>query len=300
MNLNQLYYFRTLAELQNFTKASSKLYVSQPSLSYSMANLEKELGISLFKKKGRNVVLTNHGKEFYICVEEVLTKLEHGITKLKQTSDISKHKISIGTSSILPSDFIPKNLRTFISSFPQTNFDIFTCITNNEVITGIMNEVYDIGFCYKVETEKDLIFVPILKQEIVVLTKLDHELSKEEILMPSHLQKYPLITYRENSPLGIYIRNLFKEQKILPNIIFSFDGEVTISEMVAHNFGIGVLVNTPILRSHNLAIIPLDVKSDLPILYLAYKNHCNYSKYVKNFIHLLETSSKIIPYSRQE
>lgn len=294
MNLNQLYYFRTLAELQNFTKASAQLYVSQPSLSYSMANLEKELGVSLFIKKGRNVVLTNYGKEFYLCVEEALTKLEHGITKLKQSSDLSKHKLSIGAVPILPSEFIPKNLRTYINSFPQTNFDIFTCMTNDEVIAGIMDGVYDIGFCSKVETEKDLTFVPMLKQEIVVLTKLDHELSKEKILMPSQLQKYPLITYRENNPLGIYIRNLFKEEEILPNITFSFDVEVTISEMVAHNFGIAVLVNTPILRSYNLAIIPLEVKSDLPILYLAYKNHWNHSDCVKNFIHFLETSSKVI------
>lgn len=76
MNLNQLYYFQKLAELENYTKAASALYISQPSLSYSISNLEKELGTSLFQKRGRNVILSDDGKEFYICVEDVLSRLE--------------------------------------------------------------------------------------------------------------------------------------------------------------------------------------------------------------------------------
>lgn len=51
MTLDQLYYFKKLAELQHFTKAATELYISQPSLSRSIHNLEEELGASLFKKK---------------------------------------------------------------------------------------------------------------------------------------------------------------------------------------------------------------------------------------------------------
>ncbi len=291
MNLSQLYYFRKIAELQNFTMAAKELYISQPSLSYSIANLEKELGTSLFRKKGRNVVLTNHGKEFYMCVVEVLTKLDDGIAMLKHNIKLSTDKIDIGTIPILSGDFIPKNIRTYTLSYPQTTFDIFTCTTSKEVITGIINEVYDIGFCFQVEVDKGLIFVPILRQELVVITKVGHELSKKEKLLLSSLQEYPLITYRENNTLGICIRNLFKEQNIVPNIIFAFDEEIIISEMVAQDFGIAILVNTPILRNHNLSIIPLDVKSDFPILYLAYQKNSNHSKSIKNFIHILKANA---------
>ena len=55
MNLQQLYYFQKIAELKNYTKASEALMISQSTLSHSMANLEKELGIPLFRKKGRIV-----------------------------------------------------------------------------------------------------------------------------------------------------------------------------------------------------------------------------------------------------
>ena len=62
MNLNQLIYFASLAQLQHVTRASEKLNIAQPSLSKAIANLEQELGVDLFEKQGRNVVLTRQGK----------------------------------------------------------------------------------------------------------------------------------------------------------------------------------------------------------------------------------------------
>lgn len=75
MTLDQLYYFKKIAELQHFTKAATELFISQPSLTHSMHKLEKELGIALFQKRGRNIALTKHGKEFYKCVQLHFTKL---------------------------------------------------------------------------------------------------------------------------------------------------------------------------------------------------------------------------------
>lgn len=64
MNLQQLYYFRKLAEVQHYTEAAKALYITQPSLSDSIASLESELSVALFQKKGRNVQLTKYGENF--------------------------------------------------------------------------------------------------------------------------------------------------------------------------------------------------------------------------------------------
>lgn len=65
MNLNQLRYFVTLAHLEHYTKAAEELRISQPSLSHAISTLEKEIGTSLFRKQGRNVVLTKYGSFFW-------------------------------------------------------------------------------------------------------------------------------------------------------------------------------------------------------------------------------------------
>ena len=72
MNLQQLYYFRKLAEVQHYTEAAKALYITQPSLSDSIASLESELSVALFQKKGRNVQLTKYGEEFSQYVNQSL------------------------------------------------------------------------------------------------------------------------------------------------------------------------------------------------------------------------------------
>ena len=75
MTLNQILYFRKVARLENYHQAAEELYISQPSLSRSMAALESELGITLFEKKGRGVVLTNAGRLFLEHAEAIAEDL---------------------------------------------------------------------------------------------------------------------------------------------------------------------------------------------------------------------------------
>ena len=65
MNLNHLQYFRVLAQSEHYTHAANELNITQPSLSHAIASLEKELGIYLFEKQGRNIKLTKYGRIFY-------------------------------------------------------------------------------------------------------------------------------------------------------------------------------------------------------------------------------------------
>lgn len=71
MNLQQLEYFRELAKTQNMSKSAEKLHISQPALSGTLKALENELGISLFDRKGRTIVLNNNGSEFLKSVNTI-------------------------------------------------------------------------------------------------------------------------------------------------------------------------------------------------------------------------------------
>lgn len=67
MNLKQLYYFKRLSETEHYTEAASSLCITQPSLSHAISELEKELGVALFARQGRNVKITQNGKRFAVC-----------------------------------------------------------------------------------------------------------------------------------------------------------------------------------------------------------------------------------------
>ena len=110
MNLQQLYYFRKLAEVQHYTEAAKALYITQPSLSDSIASLEHELSVSLFQKKGRGIQLTKYGQEFYEYVNQALGILEHGIAAVREKSDSVTGTIDIGCIPTLLGDFLPNAL----------------------------------------------------------------------------------------------------------------------------------------------------------------------------------------------
>ena len=87
MNLQWLYYFNTISELEHYTRAAEKLHVSQSNLSHAIKELEAELGAELFERKGRNIKLTKYGEIFKPYVQKTLESLEAGVSTLKEYID---------------------------------------------------------------------------------------------------------------------------------------------------------------------------------------------------------------------
>lgn len=130
MNLQQLYYFRKLAEVQHYTEAAKALYITQPSLSDSIASLEHEFSVSLFQKKGRGIQLTKYGQEFYQYVNQALGILEHGIAIIKEKSDSVTGTIDVGFCSMVENRddlvFVPityQELIMIVRNAPLASFD---------------------------------------------------------------------------------------------------------------------------------------------------------------------------------
>lgn len=94
MNLQWLYYFNTIAELEHYTRAAEKLHVSQSNLSHAIKELENELGVQLFERQGRNIKLTKYGEIFQPYVIRTINSLEDGITTLKGYIDPNEGIIS--------------------------------------------------------------------------------------------------------------------------------------------------------------------------------------------------------------
>ena len=95
MNLQQLYYFQKIAECQQYTQAAAELHVTQATLSYAISNLEKELGVQLFQRRGKSVQLTDQGKAYLTCVRDALQALERG-RQLLRSADQSKTQVRLG------------------------------------------------------------------------------------------------------------------------------------------------------------------------------------------------------------
>lgn len=90
MNFQSLVYFKTVAELQHYTKAASTLFITQPALSKAIHNLEVELGVTLFQKEGRNVTLTPSGAVFYEYVKRAVDEINNGMKAVQHRADVER------------------------------------------------------------------------------------------------------------------------------------------------------------------------------------------------------------------
>ena len=108
MNLSHLQYFRELAQVQHYTKAAHNLFISQPTLSHSIAALEDELDVKLFEKNGRTVKLTDDGALFAQYVERSLDALEDGIGELEKRKGRLSGTVRLGAIHSVRSAFLPE------------------------------------------------------------------------------------------------------------------------------------------------------------------------------------------------
>lgn len=225
MNLYHLRYFATLAHLEHYTKAAEILSITQPSLSHAIASLEKELGVKLFEKEGRNVVLTKCGQAFLIDVEQALDMIDSSVNKLQMTGR-GEGRIDIVELRTLSSTVVPGFVKGFLDSMPDKKIDFYfhssTGLTS-DMIQGLKDRKYDIAFCSMMDNEPLIEFIPVAKQELVLIVPKGHPLEERSSIDLKDTLSYPHIAFSQRSGLRHVIDKLFHKCGGYPQIAYSME-----------------------------------------------------------------------------
>ncbi|OOM14437.1 LysR family transcriptional regulator [Clostridium saccharobutylicum] len=257
MNLYHLRYFVTLAQLEHYGKAAEKLKITQPGLSHAMASLEEELGVKLFEKEGRNVILNKYGKMFFDDANKIISMLDGSVSSFQ---DISEGGGSISLSIIKPLAIkdIPKATRSFldINKGKEIDFKFYTGVTK-EIVEGLKNQIYDIGFCSKMENETDIEFVPVKKQEMCAIVPYDHPLAKYKELDLKETIPYKQIIFSKSSGLRPVIDGMFEKIGEYPHVAYEIEEDSLVVGLVAQNFGIAILPKMYSIQYINVKAIPI-------------------------------------------
>lgn len=294
MNLSQLYYFQKLAEIQHYSSAAKQLSISQPALSSAISSLEAELFVPLFQKSGRNVKLTDYGKEFYEYVSKCLRYIEQGSAVMKEYSNQISGSVSIGCIPTLLNDFLPASIHNYRSRFEHADFEIYHGMSK-EIIEGVLSKKYDIGFCSKVDNMPDLVFVPIYYQEIICICRDDKEIVGDSIPFDFLKDKDTIITYRDTLPIGKSVKAILKKNNI--NALYHYDDEISIGGMVKKFDVYGVCADTPFLNQFD-GIKKLHI-SDLPLetrlVYMCYNKTTLQPAIVESFMNYIVDNELHLP-----
>ena len=271
MNLMHLRYFCKLAETQHYTQAASELYISQPGLSGAITSLERELGVSLFQKRGRNVVLTKHGKEFYDYVKKSLRILDTGIAVANEHSGKLTGNICIASITTIDDSLLPIIVTEFKKKYPLISFRFIQGQTE-QIVDGILHGDYDIGFCTFTSGKPHILAIPVLAQRVVAVVHKAHPLAKKSSIKLSDLIDYDIYSYSDEQPIGEQMKILMKEycpEFPLKKLHLVLHNEIFLAGLLIqfqiNNQGlnnVGLAINAPHLNEfRDLSIIPI---SDVP------------------------------------
>ena len=256
MNLYHLRYFVTLAKLEHYTKAAEELCITQPSLSHAISLLEKELGVTLFQKEGRNIVLTKCGKIFLEKVKESLKILDDSVLELKSISN-GEGYIDLGFLRTLGTNFVPRLSKSYIENNPDKKINFHTETTTADLIKSLKEQKYDMIFCSKSEKEKNIEFIPVSAQKLVLIVPSNHELAKYDSITLEQTVEYPQIVFSSKSGLRQIIDNLFDSIGKKPQITYEIEEDQVIAGLVSNNFGIAIVPYMPILKFMDLKTIEI-------------------------------------------
>ena len=272
MELRNIKSFIKVAEFENFSKAAEVLGYAQSTITLQIQQLEQELGVNLFDRIGKRVLLSEKGRAFLSYANEMM-KLEAEAIETVSENDTPTGTLRVGTIESIASSFLPALLEEYLKKCPHVHLDI---------VIGVTLELYD-------QLEKgnlDIVFLadrpvyrPALKTvysrpiSVPFIASATHPLANQRNVSPERLtQETILLTEKNNN-----YRQMFDELAIEHNVAFPHTQEISSIAIILHflqkKIGVTFLpdyATLPILQENNLALFTVagfDIRMYLLILF---------------------------------
>ena len=275
MTLTQLRYFCVTAEVLHYTRAADLLYISQPSLSYALNKLEKELGTPLFQKQGKQITLTRYGEEFLPYCKRALAELSKGQDRLKELRAPGAGIINLGyiysvSFSVLPS---------FVDRFYAEQRKKETAFRFHQGMAGILieqllNGSLDLLIAGKPDIDA-IESLPIASQALYLAVPASHRLAAEKKVTLSDITGEQFISITHDAIIYRELADKFKKAGFVPNIVFEADEYSSIAASVTTGAGVALVPKLPILDHFNIQLVPFDDEAQMTreICLLHYRLH---------------------------
>lgn len=241
MTLQQLHYIITISKMGSMNKAAAYLYVSQPSLTSAVKELEKELGITIFIRNGRGITLTNDGAEFLQYAQQVYQQYEILLEKYEMPGNVKK-KFAVSTQHY---SFAVKAFVATVNSYDTTKYDFALRETATyDVIQDVGTLKSEVGILYlsdfnrKVITkhfkDNDLIFTPLITCKAYVYLWKGHPLAHEKSISFNQLRDYPALFFEQKNGSFYYSEEILSTNEY-ERTIHTCDRATNLNLMVGIN-----------------------------------------------------------------
>lgn len=230
MELNKLFYFHTVAKHQNVTRAAQELYISQPALTKMIKGLEKELGLPLFCKKGRNIYLTEFGKYLKERTDKMFAIMEGVTEELNKMKNEANNtiKLNVLAATTIVTDAVVEYTK-------QNKSAIFQIIQNTEVDCDISITTNSVNFSNLPPFTKRC----IIEEKIYLAVPKNSEYENKKSIDLKEVKDKGFVNLSGSRLFRIVCDKFCESVGFKQNVIFESDSPATVKNIIRAGSGIG-------------------------------------------------------------
>lgn len=205
--------FSTVARRLSFTKAAEELLISQPAVTKHIKELESQLNLALFDRRGNKVMLSPAGNvllKHTEAITEIYRQMEFDLNQLNQAF---KGVLHVGSSTSITQYILPPMLARFHRMHQEVKVELFSGNTE-QIEQALLNKKIELGVIEGKSKRREIHYIPFLKDEIVLVCSSKNPLAKKEEIRPEELPKIPLLLREPGSGTLEVITDALKRRGI--------------------------------------------------------------------------------------
>ncbi|WP_163527161.1 cidABC operon transcriptional activator CidR [Halobacillus ihumii] len=274
MDIRHLKYFIEVSRFSSFTRAADHLFLTQPTISKMIKNLEEELGVELFDRSRKKLVLTDAGRVILEQAQTIDRAFNNLQTELDDLLGLQKGHIRIGLPPIMDADHFIRILGEFHQLYPNITFQLLENGTK-KIEEDITNDQLDVGITVLPTEEENFRYFSFMKEELKVIVPPSHRLGARKQVKLEELKDEPLILFNKDFALNDRIKEACKEAGFLPHVVSESTQWDFIGKMIAADLGISILPHSVsmLLKEdvHRIKVVKPMIEWDLALIWK--KNH---------------------------
>ena len=248
MEIRQLKAFLAIAEAKTFTAGARRVNVTQAAISMQIRQLEDEVGLSLFTRTPRRVILTEAGEYLLERARKILREHDSALAEIAEVAGAEYGRLRIGSASgTFAMNQLPGIMRHLKEKFPKSELSV-TAGTSQKLIDRMMHGEIDTAFISLPVDNTNVTTESLFSDEIVAIAHPKHPLAKEKYISAATLAGENLILGERGGNTRRMIDEFFAAANVKPNITMELSRQEAVTQMVEQNLGVGMAGGKTVAR----------------------------------------------------
>jgi LysR family transcriptional regulator, low CO2-responsive transcriptional regulator len=240
VTLHQARVFKAVADRLSFSGAAHDLKLSQPSVSYQVKELEHTVGTDLFDRLGKHVTLTQAGHLLYGYVRQTLNVIDEAEVALGELQGLKRGTLKVGASTTVGIYVIPSALGAFKKVHPGLAISL-EIGARGDIQQKVLRNELDLAVVGPPLKDPDLVVVPFMTDELVVIAPLEHPLASRRGLTLKELGDQPFLMREEGSGTRFAVEKAARRANVRLQVAMELGSNGAIKHAVESGLGLAIL-----------------------------------------------------------